>query len=245
MVFKGTTTRSARDIAEQIEDVGGQLNAWTSRDATVFHARLLARDLPLGLAVLADLITAPTFDEDDLAREKDVVLSELGEARDTPDDIVFDHLQEAAFPGQALGRSILGSEASIAALTGADLRDWLKAHYVNPRLTLVATGKVDHDAILRLAEAAFPNGDGPASAPIEAAAFAPGHFADPRRFEQSQLTAGWPSPAHHDPAHDPAVLFVAAAGGGMSSRLFQEVQRGTRAGLQHQRVDGGVVGRRG
>ncbi len=246
MVFKGTATRSARDIAEQIEDVGGQLNAWTSRDVTVFHARLLARDLPLGLAVLADLITAPVFDEDDLAREKDVVLSELGEARDTPDDIVFDHLQEAAFPGQALGRSILGSEASIAALTSGDLRDWLRAHYVNSRLTLVAAGKVDHEALLRLAEAALPNGDGPAAPTVQAISFAAGRFADPRRFEQSQLTAGWLAPGHHDPAHDAAVLFVAAAGGGMSSRLFQEVreERGLAYSISASTVpyaDGGLM----
>ena len=156
MVFKGTTTRSARAIAEQIEDVGGNLNAWTSRDTTVFHARLLARDLPLGLDVITDLVSHPRFDEGDLEREKDVVLQELGEARDTPDDIVFDHLQEAAFPGQALGRSILGSEESLARLTTADLFDWQARHYTPERLTLVVAGKVDHDALMRLAEAAFP-----------------------------------------------------------------------------------------
>ena len=156
MVFKGTTTRNARAIAEQIEDVGGNLNAWTSRDTTVFHARLLARDLPLGLDVITDLVSHPRFDEGDLEREKDVVLQELGEARDTPDDIVFDHLQEAAFPGQALGRSILGSEESLARLTTADLFDWQARHYTPERLTLVVAGKVDHDSLMRLAEAAFP-----------------------------------------------------------------------------------------
>lgn len=224
MVFKGTTTRSARAIAEEIEDVGGNLNAWTSRDTTVFHARLLARDLPLGVALIADLVSNPRFDADDLAREKDVVLQELGEARDTPDDIVFDHLQEAAFPGQALGRSILGAEDSLARLTVADLQGWLNSHYRNPRLTLVVAGKVDHDAVMRLAEAAFPNSD-PATGPqTEAARFAAGQFADPRRFEQAQLTSGYPAPGHHDPMHDAAALFTMAAGGGMSSRLFQEVR---------------------
>jgi predicted Zn-dependent peptidase len=223
-VFKGTTTRSARAIAEQIEDVGGSLNAWTSRDTTVFHARLLARDLPLGLAIVADLVTAPRFDDDDLAREKDVVLQELGEARDTPDDIVFDHLQEAAFPGQALGRSILGSEDSLARLTSDHLRDWLARHYVNSRLTLVVAGKLDHDDVMRLAEVAFPNGADVASPLAEPASFAPGHFADPRRFEQAQLTSGYPAPGHYDPGHDAAALFTLAAGGGMSSRLFQEVR---------------------
>lgn len=224
MVFKGTQTRSARAIAEEIEDVGGSLNAWTSRDTTVFHARLLARDLPLGLGLVADLVTAPRFDAEDLAREKDVVLQELGEARDTPDDIVFDHLQEAAFPGQALGRSILGNEESLARLTVDHLRDWRARHYASDQLTLVVAGKLDHDSVMRLAEAAFPAATGSAAAGIEPAQFAAGQFADARRFEQAQLTAGYPAPGHHDPQHDAAALFTLAAGGGMSSRLFQEVR---------------------
>ncbi|GGE16055.1 peptidase M16 [Polymorphobacter glacialis] len=224
MVFKGTATRSARAISEQIEDVGGSINAWTSRDTTAFHARLLARDLPLGLAVIADLVTSPRFDEDDLVREKDVVLQELGEVRDTPDDIVFDHLQEVAYPGQALGRSILGSEESLARLTTAHLRDWLDTHYRNSRLTLVVAGKLDHDEVMRLAEAAFRNGgDAPAPA-AERASFASGQFIDSRRFEQAQLTSAYPAPGHYDPAHDAAALFTLAAGGGTSSRLFQEVR---------------------
>ncbi len=225
MVFKGTTTRSARAIAEQVEDVGGSLNAWTSRDTTVFHARLLARDLALGIDIIADLVSNPLFDADDLRREKDVVLQELGEARDTPDDIVFDHLQEAAFPGHPIGRSILGDEASLARLTVDDLRAWQARHYAGSRLTLVVAGKIDHDIVMRLAEAAIPGRDAPASAPaVSAAVFAAGQFSDSRRFEQAQLTSGYPAPGHYDPAHDAAALFTLAAGGGMSSRLFQEVR---------------------
>jgi predicted Zn-dependent peptidase len=224
MVFKGTTTRSARAIAEEIEDVGGNLNAWTSRDATVFHARVLARDLPLGIGLIADMVTNPLFDDDDLAREKDVVLQELGEARDTPDDIVFDHLQEAAFAGQALGRSILGSEDSLARLTADDLRGWLACHYGPGRLTLVVAGKLNHDDVIRLAETAFPQGGEIAATSLEPAVFGAGQFVDPRRFEQAQLTSAYPAPGHHDPGHDAAALFTLAAGGGMSSRLFQEVR---------------------
>jgi predicted Zn-dependent peptidase len=224
MVFKGTTTRSARAIAEEIEDVGGNLNAWTSRDATVFHARLLARNLPLGIGLIADMLTNPLFDEQDLAREKDVVLQELGEARDTPDDIVFDHLQEAAFAGQALGRSILGSEESLARLTSDDLRGWRASHYAPERLTLVVAGKLAHDEVMRLAEAAFPGADAGAAPNAEPAVFGSGRFVDPRRFEQAQLTSAYPAPGHHDPGHDAAALFTLAAGGGMSSRLFQELR---------------------
>jgi predicted Zn-dependent peptidase len=225
MVFKGTNRRSARQIAEQMEDVGGQLNAWTSRDSTTFHARLLARDLPLGVDLLADLVSDARFDEGDLAREKEVVLQELGEARDTPDDIVFDQLQEAAFPEQGLGRSILGDEASLARITRDDLLQWQADHYAPRRLQLVVAGKVDHAALCRLAEAAFPavatNAVPPAADPARFAATA---RHDRRRIEQAQLTAGWAAPGHHDPAQDAALLFTLAAGGGMSSRLFQQVR---------------------
>ncbi|WP_156255129.1 M16 family metallopeptidase [Sandarakinorhabdus oryzae] len=225
MVFKGTQRRSARAIAEEMEDVGGQLNAWTSRDTTMFHARLLARDLPLGVDLIADLVTGARFDPDDIVREKEVVLQELGEARDTPDDIVFDHLQEAAFPQQALGRSILGDEASLARITRDDLLGWQADHYAPQRLTLVAAGKVDHGDLCRLAEAAFPATPGPGGIPDgEPVRFQPGRHHDSRRIEQAQLTAGWAAPGHHDPSQDAALLFTLAAGGGMSSRLFQQVR---------------------
>ena len=225
MVFKGTQRRSARAIAEEMEDVGGQLNAWTSRDTTMFHARLLARDLPLGVDLIADLVTGARFDADDIVREKEVVLQELGEARDTPDDIVFDHLQQAAFPDQALGRSILGDEASLARISREDLLGWQAEHYAPQRLTLVAAGKVDHAALCRLAAAAFPATAGhPPAATGDEVRFHPGRHHDARRIEQAQLTAGWAAPGLHDPAQDAALLFTLAAGGGMSSRLFQQVR---------------------
>jgi predicted Zn-dependent peptidase len=224
MVFKGAGGRSARAIAEAVEDVGGSLNAYTARDATVFHARLLADDLPLGLELIADLVRAPAFDEDELARERDVVLAELGEARDTPDDIVFDHLQEAAFPGQPLGRSILGSEDSIRGIERAHLIDWLATHYRAGSAVLVAAGRVDHDALVRLAEARF--GDLPAGTRPEPAAarFAGGRLHDRRRFEQAHLTLGYEGPSHLAPDHYPLMLYTTAVGGGMSSRLFQELR---------------------
>ncbi|MEI6487249.1 MAG: pitrilysin family protein [Sphingomonadales bacterium] len=225
MVFKGTHRRSARAIAEEMEDVGGQLNAWTSRDTTMFHARLLGRDLALGVDLIADLVTGARFDADDIVREKEVVLQELGEARDTPDDIVFDHLQEAAYPDQPLGRSILGDEVSLARISRDDLIGWQATHYAPNRLTLVAAGKVDHDELCRMAEAAFPAAHGDPTTPAgEKVRFHPGRHHDSRKIEQAQLTAGWAAPGHHDPAQDAALLFTLAAGGGMSSRLFQQVR---------------------
>ena len=224
MVFKGTATRSARDIAEQIEDVGGSLNAYTARDMTVFHARLLAGDTTLGLEMIADLVRAPKFDEDELEREKAVVLQELGEARDTPDDIIFDHLQAAAYPGQAIGRSILGSEDSIASLTAADLRDWLAVQYRGGSCIVAAAGKVDHDALVAMSERLFGDlapGVRPSAPP---AVFAGGVHHDRRKFEQAHLTLGAAAPGHHHPDYDAIALFITAVGGGASSRLFQELR---------------------
>ena len=129
MVFKGAGRRDARAIAEHVEDVGGSLNAWTARDHTVFHARMLAGDLALGVELIADLVRAPHLDADELEREKGVVLSELGESRDTPDDIVFDHLQGQAYADQPLGVPVLGDEASIAAMTADHLRAWIASRY--------------------------------------------------------------------------------------------------------------------
>lgn len=224
MVFKGTRRRSARRIAEEIEDVGGSLNAYTARDMTVFHARVLAADLGLGLDLIADLVREPLFDEAELVREKGVVLSELGEARDTPDDIVFDHLQEAAFPDQPLGRSILGSEESLAAIGPSELRGWLADHYRPEAMVIAAAGKVDHDALVRDAEALF--GDlTPASRAAPAAARYGGQAVhDRRRFEQAHLTLGWEGASNTGPDHYALTLFTTAVGGGMSSRLFQELR---------------------
>jgi len=224
MVFKGTQTRSARAIAEQIEDVGGSLNAYTARDMTVFHARLLADDAALGVALIADLIQNSRFDADEVDRERQVVLQELGEARDTPDDIVFDHLQEAAFPGQPLGHSILGSEDSLAGIGAAELRGWLDIQYLGGSCILVAAGKVDHDALVRLAEAelgGLPPGTRPA---LDPARYEPTEHHDRRKFEQAHLTLGAAAPGYHDSDFDAAMLFTTAAGGGMSSRLFQELR---------------------
>lgn len=224
MVFKGTRSRTARGIAEAVEDVGGALNAYTSRDGTTFHARLLAGDLPLGIELIADLVRNPRLDADELEREKGVVLSELGEARDTPDDIVFDNLQGAAFPGQALGRSILGDEASIAALTTDALRGWLASQYRPESLILSVAGKVDHAAVVHQAELLFGDLVPGRRQAAAAATFGGGVHLDGRRFEQAHMTLGFEGVATRDPDQLPLRLFSEALGGGMSSRLFQELR---------------------
>lgn len=224
MVFKGARGRDARAIAEAIEDVGGSLNAWTARDQTAFHARTLAPDVGLALELIADLVRAPKLDEAELEREKLVILSELGECLDAPDDLIHDRLFEAAFGEQPLARSVLGNEESIRGLARDDCVGWLREQYRPERLVISAAGKVDPGHILLLAEALF--GDlGPQSpSAIDRAEFIGGIRAERRNAEQTHLALayrGVPASAESAPA---LALFAQAVGGGMSSRLFQELR---------------------
>jgi predicted Zn-dependent peptidase len=224
MVFKGTQRRSAKRIAEEIEDVGGQLNAYTARDTTVFHARVLADDVPLAVDMISDLVCAPVLDAAELEKEREVVRQELGEARDTPDDIIHDHLQAVAYAGQPIGRSVLGEEASIAAIGADDLRGWLERHYTGGAAVLVGAGKVEHGALVDLAGKHLGDLPGGQREAAEPARFTGGTHAQGRKLEQAHLTMGWAGPAHGDPDHMAVQLFTCAVGGGMSSRLFQELR---------------------
>src|SRR5665213_2195976 len=157
MAFKGTERRSARDIAVEMESVGGFLNAYTSREQTAFHARVLKADVALALDVLADILINPTFEQGELERERQVVLQEIGQARDTPDDIIFDYLQATIYPNQSLGWPILGEDDTVAAFTRENLRTYMQANYLGGGMTLVASGAVTHAQIVKLAEEKFAN----------------------------------------------------------------------------------------
>jgi len=224
MVFKGAGGRTAREISEAIEDVGGDLNAATDREGTSFSATLLAEHLPLGIELLSDMILRPHFAADDLVREKEVVLQELGEARDTPSDIIFDELWTAAYPDQPLGRSVLGDEASIASITVDDLHGWRASQYRAGSLILVAAGKVEHDRLVELAAdrfGALPSGliaDG------ETAHFGGGIRASRARADQAHLTAAFAAPCQPHPHYYASRLFADVVGSGASSRLFQAVR---------------------
>jgi len=224
MVFKGAGGRDARGLAEVIEDVGGSLNAWTARDQTVFHGRALGRDLALVTELIADLVRAPHFDEEHLEREKQVILSELGEVIDAPDDLVHDHLFEAAFENQPVGHSVLGSEQSVRAVKRDDCGAWLRDQFVPSRLVLAAGGKVDGEVVLALAERLFGDMDARAYPNVEPASFTGGTRNDRRSFEQTHWCLAFPGlPAGHE--HVPSLsMFVQALGGGTSSRLFQELR---------------------
>jgi predicted Zn-dependent peptidase len=224
MVFKGAGGRSARDISEVIENVGGDLNASTDREGTAFYASLLAPDLPLGVEIIADLIRRPHFEEGHLITEKKVVLQELAEARDTASDIVFDHLQAVAFSGQALGRSVLGEDESLAEITVSDLQAWLDTHYRPNRLILVAAGKLEHEALVDLAESRFGDMAPAAVVDAEPARFVGGWRYERRKSRQAQVAIGMPAPAWGDADNYAAQLFADVVGVGASSRLFQELR---------------------
>ncbi len=224
MVFKGAGDRSARELSEAIEDVGGDLNAATERDATSFTASVMAEHLPLAVELVADMILRPHFADADLEREKQVVFQELAEARDSPSDMVFDELWSAAFAGQPLGRSILGEEATIGRVSVADLHAWRDSHYRSEDVILVAAGRVDHDQLVDLAGqhfAALPPGP---TAALEVARFVGGTRGGRHPAEQAQLTLGYPAPCDSAPDYYAARLFADIVGNGASSRLFQQVR---------------------
>jgi predicted Zn-dependent peptidase len=224
MAFKGTARRTARDIAEEIEAVGGHLNAYTSREQTAFFARVLEDEVPLAIDIIADLIQNSTFDATELDREKAVVLQEIGQANDTPDDIVFDHFQEAAYPAQPIGRSILGTPERVSGFGRDDLFAYMGDQYHAHRMVVSAAGRVDHDSLVKLAEDNFGalRRDGPHT--VEAAAYAGGDFRQVRDLEQVHLVVGFDSIAYEDPDYYVAQVYSTLLGGGMSSRLFQEVR---------------------
>jgi len=224
MAFKGTVMRSARDIAEEIEAVGGYLNAYTSREQTAFHARVLKADVPLAIDLLGDILTQPAFEQGELERERQVVLQEIGQARDTPDDIVFDHLQSVIYPDQPMGWSILGSDETVSNFTQDELRTYMAASYRAGEMTLVSSGSVDHGTIVRLVEEKFAAlRRGPAPAPVPAR-YVGGDYRANQDLEQAHIVYALPGISSSDPDYYTAQVYVMALGGGMSSRLFQEAR---------------------
>ncbi len=224
MAFKGTARRSAADIAVEIENVGGYLNAYTSRETTAYYARVLGEDAPLALDLIADILRAPAFAPGEIAVERGVILQEIGQALDTPDDVIFDWLQEVSYPEQAMGRPILGLADRVSAFDAPDLRAFTAAHYRPGRMIVAAAGAVDHDAVLRQAEALFGDMAGGDEPPAEPAAFLGGERRQVKRLEQAHLALAFEAPAQRDDAAVASQIFATALGGGMSSRLFQEAR---------------------
>jgi predicted Zn-dependent peptidase len=224
MAFKGTPTRTARAIAEEIEDVGGYINAYTGKEMTAYYARVLEADVGRALDILADIVLNPLFEAPDIEVERNVILQEIGQALDTPDDIIFDWLQEAAFPDQPFGRTILGPAERVAGFARADLAGFVAEHYGPGRIIVAAAGAVDPDAIRRDVERLFGHlAPRPRVAPLPAR-FSGGERREARDLEQVHVAFAFEGPGARDDAAYAAQIYATALGGGMSSRLFQELR---------------------
>ena len=224
MAFKGTERRTALQIAEEIEDVGGYINAYTSREMTAYYARVLEDDVSLALDVIADIVLNPVFDESEIEVERGVILQEIGQVLDTPDDVVFDWLQEEAYPEQPLGRTILGPSERVSSFSKADLARFVAEHYAPEKMILSAAGAVDHDQLVTEAEKLFGHLQrGPVDV-IEPARFRGGEKLVVKPLEQVHFALAFECPGYRDDDIYTAQVFSTAFGGGMSSRLFQEIR---------------------
>lgn len=224
MAFKGTRRRSARRIAEEIEQVGGDINAATSVEQTTYNVRVLGEDVSLGLDILSDILTEPAFAPDELEREKNVIVQEIGAVMDTPDDLVFDLFQEQAFPGQSVGRSILGTPETVRGFSRDQLGAYLGRTYRGPRMVVAAAGAVEHERLVE--EAARRLGViAPAGKPeLAAAAYSGGTRLMARDLEQVHVLLGLEGCSYKTPEYHAVQVLANVLGGGMSSRLFQDVR---------------------
>ena len=224
MAFKGTARRSALQIAEEIEDVGGYINAYTSKEMTAYYARVLSDDVGLALDVISDIVLNPVFDPKEIETERHVILQEIGQALDTPDDIIFDWLQEVSYPDQPFGRTILGPTERVSSFSRADLTGFVAEHYGPDQMILAASGGVDHDAIVAQATAIFGG-----LAPVGNRAMAPARFIGGERrevkgLEQVHFALSFEAPGYRHTDVYAAQVYSTALGGGMSSRLFQKIR---------------------
>jgi predicted Zn-dependent peptidase len=224
MAFKGTERRSARAIAEEIEAVGGHLNAYTSREHTAYYAKVLREDVDLALDLVSDILQHSTLDAKELAREQEVVVQEISQAIDTPDDIIFDHFQSTAFPDQAVGWPVLGTADIVRGMTRDTLSGYLRDNYCASRMILSAAGRIDHDTLVAKAERHFVGlpTDHPASQ--DHARYLGGDFREERDLEQVHVVLGFDGVSYSDPDFYAASVLSTLLGGGMSSRLFQEIR---------------------
>jgi predicted Zn-dependent peptidase len=247
MAFKGTERRSASGIAEAIENVGGHINAYTSREQTAYYVKLLKEDLALGVDIIGDILCHSTFEPEELERERGVILQEIGQANDTPDDVVFDHFQSAAYPSQPMGRPVLGTETIIKGMKREALHGFMQAHYTPENMVIAACGNLCHDDVVALAREHF--GDLPSAerhAPM-AADYNGGEYRELRDLDQAHIVLGFNAPGYGEPDYYPSMLLSTLLGGGMSSRLFQEIRE--KRGLVYSiysftspSADGGLFG---
>ena len=224
MAFKGTKKRTARQIAEEFEGIGGRINAYTSKEKTVYYAKVLKQHGEFAVEFLADILQNSTFDKVELEKERGVILQEIAMTNDTPDDIVFDYFQEAAYPNQALGRSILGSEKNIKKFSRQHFQDYIGQQYNYSNMALVAAGAINEKDLVKWSKKYFTSLGEKTIKPVEKANYKGGEFLKEKKLEQINLVMGFEGLSYNDPKYYEAQILALILGGGMSSRLFQEVR---------------------
>jgi len=224
MAFKGTERRTAAGIAEEVENVGGHINAYTAREQTAYYVKFLKEDLALGADIIGDILTHSTFAPEELERERGVILQEIGQANDTPDDIIFDKFQETAYPDQPMGRPTLGFEPGIRDMTRDQLTGYMKRQYAAGNTVIAAAGNLQHADVVELANRHFADLPTAMPAKHQAAAYRGGEYREGRDLDQVHIVLGFPSVPYGDPDYYGALLLSTLLGGGMSSRLFQEIR---------------------
>lgn len=247
MAFKGTKRRSAMDIAEAIENVGGHINAYTSREQTAYYVKLLKEDLALGVDIIGDILCHSTFEREEMERERGVILQEIGQTNDTPDDIVFDHFQAAAYPSQPMGRPVLGTEPIIRGMRRETLHGFMQQHYTPDNMVIAASGNLYHEQVVELVQRHFADLPKAERQAPSIAHYKGGEYREVRDLDQAHIVLGFESVGYSEADYYPTMLLSTLLGGGMSSRLFQEIRE--RRGLVYSIYsftapahDGGLFG---
>lgn len=224
MVFKGTKHRSAIEISEAIENVGGQSNAYTSREFTAFYAKMLKNDAELAVDVLSELLMCPTFAEEELVKEREVVVQEIKQTYDDPADIVFDYMQEQAYADQAMGRPILGMAELVRSYGAEELRGYMKTNYAAENMVVCAVGNIKHADFVKMVESRMSGLQTKCNFKPDRQIYRGGYFAEKRDTEQAQIILGFEGVNYYHPRYYPIILMSTILGGGMSSRLFKEIR---------------------
>lgn len=224
MVFKGTKKRTSLQISEDIENVGGATNAYTSRHFTCFYAKMLKDDAELAADVICDFITSPTFDENEMMKEKEVVVQEIKQSNDAPDDLVFDYFQEAAFPDQASGRTILGPAEYVRGFTAERMRHYMRTHYTADNMVVAAVGKIKHDDFVDMIERRMSNIPRHTDFIEDKQQYCGGYRTECKDIEQTHIVLGFKGTSYQNKDYYKYSVLSTIFGGGMSSRLFQEIR---------------------
>ena len=224
MAFKGTTSRTALEIAETIENVGGDINAYTSKEITAYYVKLMSKDLPIGIDILTDILQNSTFLEEELNRERGVIIQEIGMYLDTPDEMISDYWQEKAYPNQPIGRSILGKTEIIKNISRDEVKNFMLSNYNPKKMIISAAGKINHKEFVEQISKTcsnLPKGNQNNRLPAQ---YKGGEYREEKDLEQIHLLLGFEGINYHHDDYYSLLVYSSILGGGMSSRLFQEIR---------------------